>query len=333
MVSFSSNEIGYIGVVGAILFFGSFGVPLKSKRVQEANVDPVVFQCYYSITIFISSWIVLAWVEPFDFTYYGIIGACLWVPASILSIFAINHLGMSVAVGMWCGVTIVTSFVWGAVAFPAENHINNLPLSILGLVLLVIGILGLSLSNTERVKNFGKKKEAVDSINGTERISLLNGEVVEEDKFKPRPIIGIACSIALGLMNGSIMVPLHYAPKDAGGMIYVVSFGIGVICVTPVVGTLYFLAMRKMPVWKVKETMIPGLITGLIWNIGNFCSIIATIHLGLTVGFPLTQLALVVSGLWGLLVFKELKGAITITVWVISLLILLGGAALLAVYG
>jgi hypothetical protein len=35
----------------------------------------------------------------------GIIGAALWVPASILSIFAINYLGLSIAVGIWAGVT------------------------------------------------------------------------------------------------------------------------------------------------------------------------------------------------------------------------------------
>lgn len=33
-------------------------------------MDPVVFQMYYSISIFLSSWIVLAY-NPFVFTYYG----------------------------------------------------------------------------------------------------------------------------------------------------------------------------------------------------------------------------------------------------------------------
>lgn len=72
-------------------------------------------------------------------------------------------------------------------------------------------------------------------------------------------------------MNGSIMVPLHYAPKDAGGEIYTVSFAIGVIIVTPVISSLYFIVMKKKPVFHVRATMIPGLITGCIWNVGNFC--------------------------------------------------------------
>jgi len=74
---------GYLAVAGSALFFGSFGVPLKTKRVQNANVDPVIFQIYYSISIFVSCWLVLTY-NPFVFTPWGIVGAALWVPASIL---------------------------------------------------------------------------------------------------------------------------------------------------------------------------------------------------------------------------------------------------------
>ena len=37
--------------------------------------------------------------------FVGIVGASLWVPASILSIFAIKHAGMTIAQGVWSGVT------------------------------------------------------------------------------------------------------------------------------------------------------------------------------------------------------------------------------------
>jgi len=61
--------IGYLSVIGAIIWFGSFALPLKSKKVQESQVDPVVFQIYYSFSIFVSSWLVLVYV-PFIFTPY-----------------------------------------------------------------------------------------------------------------------------------------------------------------------------------------------------------------------------------------------------------------------
>lgn len=40
-------------------------------------------------------------------------------------------------------------------------------------------------------------------------------------------------------------------------------------------------------------------------RMGNFCAMYATIYLGQTVGFPLTQLCLVVNGLWGILWVRQ----------------------------
>eukprot|EP01114_Cavostelium_apophysatum_P020785 TRINITY_DN7058_c0_g1_i1.p1 TRINITY_DN7058_c0_g1~~TRINITY_DN7058_c0_g1_i1.p1 ORF type:complete len:338 (-),score=36.71 TRINITY_DN7058_c0_g1_i1:250-1263(-) len=337
MLELSDHAKGYLAVLGSILFFGSFAVPLKSRRVEEANVDPVIFQLYYSIAVFALSWLVLTY-NPFVFTYLGIASAALWVPASILSIAAINHLGMSVAVGMWAGVTIVVSFLWGAIAFPKENPVHNIGLSVLALIFLITGILGLSLSNTSFVKNLGNKRR---TINHHEETPYGHGEEsplleTAPQTSKKRPIVGVICAVLLGIMNGSMLVPNQYAPanvKGAHAINFVVSFGIGVMCVTPVIAFIYFLVQRRRPNFQVKVVMLPGLCAGVFWFVGYFCSIYASNYLGLTIGYPLTQLALVVSGLWGLLVFKELKGARTILCWVVSLVVLLGGAGMLAVFG
>jgi hypothetical protein len=61
---------GYLAVLGSIVAWGLFAVPIKSKRVVEANIDPVVFQVYFSVAVFVSSWLVLA-VVPFTFTWWG----------------------------------------------------------------------------------------------------------------------------------------------------------------------------------------------------------------------------------------------------------------------
>jgi glucose uptake protein GlcU len=70
---------------------------------------------------------------------------------------------------------------------------------------------------------------------------------------------------------------------------YLPSFGIGVAIVTPVIAFFYFLVKREMPVFHLRVALVPGLITGILWNIGNVGSIVATMYLGLTIGFPLTQ--------------------------------------------
>jgi multidrug transporter EmrE-like cation transporter len=56
----------------------------------------------------------------------------------VLSIFAVRLSGISVAQGFWSGVTIIVSFLWGAVVF--HEHIGNLAFALIGLALLLVGI-------------------------------------------------------------------------------------------------------------------------------------------------------------------------------------------------
>jgi len=205
------------------------------------------------------------------------------------------------------------------------------------LALLMLGILGLSLSNTSFIKNLGKPRVEPSiqeqSVYAGDQQPLLAGMPEAGNAPKPRPLLGMLCCLVLGIMNGSMMVPTRFTPKDASGISYVISFSIGVVLVTPVVAAFYFLVRRQMPVFHLRETLVPGLITGFIWSIGNFLSIYAVIYLGLTIGFPLTQMALVISGLWGLIVFRELSGVRTIVMWFFSVAVLLSGAFLLALSG
>jgi drug/metabolite transporter (DMT)-like permease len=96
--------VGYLCAAGAAVCFGSFGVFVKVPAVQRAQVDPIVFQIYYSLAVFLSSWLLLIF-HPFSWTWLGVAGAVLWVPSSLLSILAINLAGMAIAQGVWSGVT------------------------------------------------------------------------------------------------------------------------------------------------------------------------------------------------------------------------------------
>jgi glucose uptake protein GlcU len=83
----------------------------------------------------------------------------------------------------------------------------------------------------------------------------------------------------------------------------------------------------------VNASLVPnpfGLFSGLIWGIANFAGLNAVALLGLAVGFPLTQLALLVSVAWGLLYFKEIKGKDKILKIVVGAIVLIAGAFLLA---
>jgi hypothetical protein len=162
-------------------------------------------------------------------------------------------------------------------------------------------------------------------------------------------LMGLFCCIGLGLFNGSMMVPARFVIlyRDRNtilifsrfnpdkSIIYIANFGIGVIIVTPILFVVYFLVKRQVPVFHVKKTMYPGLLVGFVWNIGNVCSTLASMSpLGLTVGFPLTQCALVVGGILGIVVFRELRGwKVILQFGLFTFLFLLPGCMLLAIFG
>jgi len=278
-----------------------------------------------TLAIFLSSWLVLTY-NNFVFTYWGIVSASLWVFASVLSIFAINNVGLATAQGLWSGATIFVSFLWGTLVF--HQTPDSIPLAIVALVLLAIGIAGMSIAGS----NLLVKAQANDDVPTQEMDPLVN----ETDTAEPPAQItwlGIACALGLSLTNGSMLAPYSYAPDEAKPS-FLVSFGIGVLIVTPVFAVIYFVVFRKKPDFNlVKVVALPGMLCGLGWNIGNWASIYATMFLGYTVGFPLSQCALLVGGFWGIVLFKEITGIKRVSLFFISSLILLGGAVLLGVYG
>jgi len=359
MLDLTDTEKGYIAVAGAILFFGSFALPIKLPSVQKARVDAMVFQCYYSLAVFCSMWLLLL-IEPFAFTWWGTAGAALWVAGSVLAISAINYIGMAIAQGTWSGITIVVSFAWGAFAF--SEVIDNWYLTILGLCMLLVGIGGISMCNKQWKVNGPKflylfpclipkdvdmlgdetpsiqeseEEEKTTSLEEIDEMELKGSE--ESSGRKPNLLAGLVCAGALGLLNGTMMVPSSLTPEEDQGIPYAVSFGIGVAIITSLYAPVYFVIQyvrgKGLPQFHVRVAALPGICAGILWNVGNVCSIYATLYLGLTIGFPLTQMALLVGAVWGMVLFKEITRLGAILTFFLSAIVLLGGAMLLSFYG
>jgi glucose uptake protein GlcU len=60
-------------------------------------------------------------------------------------------------------------------------------------------------------------------------------------------------------------------------------------------------------------------------SFGNFFSLISVFYLGEGVGYPLVQTSILISGLWGMLYFREVKGKERMLKWF--------GSSLLTVFG
>ena len=58
----------------------SLAVPMKWESVVDADVHPLVFQCYKTAWTFVTSHLILI-VEPYEYTWWGILSGFSWVPA------------------------------------------------------------------------------------------------------------------------------------------------------------------------------------------------------------------------------------------------------------
>jgi hypothetical protein len=144
----------------------------------------------------------------------------------------------------------------------------------------------------------------------------------------PEYNIGIFMAVLNGVFAASIMVPLHYAPPNATqGIGYSMSFGIAagvVVLAIWIIRWLFYSSMllvterlwgdhmgnrrctkiivalkkgyHSLPSFHVKEMWRPGLLSGLLYSVGNLMGIVSIQRLGNFMGYSLNQSSIIVSG-------------------------------------
>jgi hypothetical protein len=73
-----------------------------------------------------------------------------------------------------------------------------------------------------------------------------------------------------------------------------------------------------MPVWHFSQLSIPGMSAGVLLSIAMFGSVLSVTYLGQGIGNSIVQTKILVSGLWGILWFAEIRGTWIITKWFLS---------------
>lgn len=347
----TSAAVGWVGVVGAIIAFGCYGILIKTPAVVRAQVDAMVFQVYFSVAVALTSfaiWLVAGSSEGLTFNKnsfsMGALFGFLWISSQIFAYNGIKRLGYAVGPAIWIGVTICVSFVWGCAVF--SNPIVSVPGSAVAIIALICGV---CLAAASSVVSDALKKRARENL-------IANREMAEEAKEDESGqsnagdmLIGLACCIGVGLTNGSLMMPMScfqsgcesinvngFDGDQLAPLAFLPSLAAGVLAVQPVMFLLYYgrqLLAGEVPKFHVRVATVPGLLTGVFWSLGNFNAMFATVYLGQTIGFPLTQTCIVLNGLWGILYFKEIAGKLPISLFALGSLIIIAGAVLDGKFG
>ena len=129
---------------------------------------------------------------------------------------------------------------------------------------------------------------------------------------------GYILAIIAGLLWGAIFVPLKLA-ETLESTFFSMAFTIFITSI------ILMIAARQFG----KKDLVIGTIAGVTWNAANLTSFIAIASLGLAIGYPLTQLAILIAVLWGLLYFKEVTHKkSTLAIYAGAAVVLIGSAFL-----
>lgn len=256
--------------------------------------------------------------------------------------------------GTWASMMILVNFLFGIIIF--KEPVHDLGGTLSSFVLLAVGLMGMSRysappPSTDAIDATQKEEEA--ELEAQPMTTLSNSNITKprkitspDDPNAPNATIcgmtftkrqcGIAGAVVNGIFTGCSLVPLHYAKEEGfGGEHYIISIACGAMVSNILIWILYLLvrsiqagsivaAAQTMPEWHFAALWKPGMLAGVFLAIAMFASIFSVTYLGQGVGNSLVQAKILVSGLWGILWFKEISGVERVSKWFLSAFITIG---------
>ncbi|RXN04812.1 transmembrane protein 144 [Labeo rohita] len=153
---------------------------------------------------------------------------------------------------------------------------------------------------------------------------------------------GTFLAVVAGLLYGSSFVPVLYIKNHASDpnsqysgasqfdLDYVFAQYSGIF-LTSTVYFLLYCAIKKNRPQVFSRAVLPGFLSGIMWGVATCCWFLANHYLSPVVSFPIiTTVPGLIAALWGVVVFREVKGCRNYIVLIIAFCLVLSGALLTA---
>lgn len=293
--------VALIMVIVSMFGWGSWSTTLKKIKGVRFEFWYVIYMLSFMLFVTISDFTLGMIGAPtfLDSLYAassesianGLLSGAIWNIGNFFLVVAVVLVGFGFAGPIAIGIAIVL----GSLSSYFVNPVGNFPFFLTGVALLVVGILLDSLAYRFRGNKISKK------------ISTIN--------WKKGLIATVVSAIFLGLF------PYFYSlsTQPAGTLTPytgVFFFSLGAFITLPLI--LFFI---KRPVTggkglqlrnlfrERKQFYLWGLVAGLIWTVGTVLNFAAANVVGFAISFSMGNSAAMVTAIWGIFVFKELKNA------------------------
>ncbi|MFH0937473.1 MAG: GRP family sugar transporter [Candidatus Daviesbacteria bacterium] len=283
---------GYLFALITILIFGSWAVPTKTL-----GQNPLVKTFWLTLghlIVALAIFIFLLKDLQFQGLIYPFLAGILWAIGMSCGYISIKHLGITRALGIFVPLQIVISALWGLIFFREAAALNSekLILTIFSVSLLSLAALFMVLSGKEKQVSIGNLK------------------------------IGVIAAIVLAFFHGSFFVPLKASVLPYHVTFLALSLGM-------VLTAIIIIAYNKLKIADSLVNIGKMTLSGLMLGVGNFTALLTIQYLGVSHGYPLTQLGIVINTLWGVFLFKEVKSLRSRLLIAIGVLAAIIGAVIL----
>jgi len=191
------DNFGFIAAIGAALAWGTYIVPFKKSKTTNL----MQFQVIMCLGIFGFALIVSPILGySINLNFYGLAAGFMWAIGNVMSLSAVENLGISKAMPLWVSVIILTSVLWGSLVF----HESVSPGGIGGIVLIIIGVILVGMVGEGNSKNI-KKGIALALLSGiifgAQLTPLKLGHLSAQVFFFPMSLGIVLTGLAIGFVN------------------------------------------------------------------------------------------------------------------------------------
>jgi len=361
MIEVGGTVIGFVCVGVAILCFGSNFVPVKKYETG----DGMFFQWVLCSAIWFSGLIVnivrtnYFGLESFiSFYPFAMLGGFLWATGNIMVVTIIKCIGLGLGMCLWGATNLLMGWASGSFGLFGlhKQEVPHPTLNYVGVSLAVVGVILFVFVKSETQKdhvpaesrdsygNTGSKNATAfeDEYKYLLSESIVNSQLmvtpeqrswVEKLNGGQRRIIGIVLAIISGFFYGVNFDPPQYISDHStnkNGLDYVFSHFCGIYATSTLYFTIYCISKRNNPI-VFPNVILPALISGCLWAIADICWFVANAELQMVISFPLIATGPgLVASLWGILVFKEIRGARNILILATAFAITIVAVTLIA---
>jgi len=283
--------VGIILALLAAIFWGSINVPVL--KLKESSFIINTFSTTAAFLIALAVYFVTLPVIKVETFIYGLISGILWSIASTLVLMSMKKIGIGKVAAITASTQIIIASVFGILIFNEiiNKGLTNLFVASLGILFVIIGIYTVSSINEKKNDKFNKT--------------------------------GLILAFISGIVFSFHILPIRFAQADPLAIILPMTFG---MCSTAWILVILIEKEVKTTLLAIKRSMF----SGSIWLIGNYLDFFAISMIGLAKGFSLGQLLVLVSTLWSVFYFREFMKKRNILLLMISAVIIILGAVLLA---